>query len=450
MALDQQNNDEETVVHHWANLEKTKSEEDSLNVVKLLVDKGANITIRDKYGYTPIVTAAASYNWSVVDFLMEKGGLGRTEKIDGMEMAAATILNDSPADFLLEQARGYFHRALLLRNEEPNPILKTPLTLQSGRTIEWTTIAEVEAAIHNPTEHKIQSYLTRLRICPGRSSIAGSLMRDSLSDCFSDLMEQRRFDDIRDLLCATLDRSLSFVSLPNSERSVVIIEVVKHLLSMMSQLEIDHHLFIADTFKKPLKFIVATKLPFHRHRCEDILLQFVAFLARNAKILIDEEMKESFCKLLAQERRKSRATYGLKTLLHMACLNPEDLSTIRLLLLSEANPNAGDDYGNAPLHILATQYRRLSGIDDEVVGSAARLLLKYGAHLCKVNLMGYTAAHIWRGENYNLKDLPDWLREEKVKKLSCQCARVITSQNISLKGSKLSATLLNFVDAHRS
>jgi len=218
----------------------------------------------------------------------------------------------------------------------------------------------------------------------------------------------------------------------------------------MSKLENNHHLFIADTFKKPLEFVLETNLTFF-YPCdrEKTLIQLVAFLARNAKILIDEEMKESLRKLLAQECKESRANVGLTTLLHMACSNPEDLSTIRLLLLSGAKPNASDGFGNGPLHVLAIKdrVRRLSGIDDDVIGSAARLLLKYGAHLCKVNRKKETAIQVWKRENGYLNDLPDWLREEKVKNLSCQCARIITSQNIPYE-STLPATLHLFVEAH--
>jgi len=136
----------ETALHHWTNLGKT-NEEDSLAVVKLLVDKGAHLMIRDQKGNTPILTAVESRNWKVVDYLVENDGLDRTEKIDAMELAAALILNKSPDDFLLERAREYFRRAFLLREEESDPILKTPLTLKSGRIIEWTTTAEVEAGI---------------------------------------------------------------------------------------------------------------------------------------------------------------------------------------------------------------------------------------------------------------------------------------------------------------
>ena len=54
----------------------------------------------------------------------------------------------------------------------------------------------------------------------------------------------------------------------------------------------------------------------------------------------------------------------------MACLNPEDFSTIRLIHLSGTNPNASDNFiRNGPLHILAIMDRVgcLSGIDDDVI-----------------------------------------------------------------------------------
>ena len=189
---------------------------------------------------------------------------------------------------------------------------------------------------------------------------------------------------------------------------------------MMSQLENGHHLFIADTFKKPFEFILE-KIPFECFTGDfaddhDILLGLITYLARNAKFLIDEDIKESLCRLVAQENLLQSRPKIKATFLHKACLHPDDLSAIRLLLLSGANPNADDVYGNGPIHFLANQYRRFLAINPEVVGSAARILLEYGAHLCKVNDDAETAADVWRkGENGDLNDLPDWLREEEVK-----------------------------------
>jgi len=51
-----------------------------------------------------------------------------------------------------------------------------------------------------------------------------------------------------------------------------------------------------------------------------------------------------------------------------ACLHPNDLSTICLLLRSGANPNA-NHYHGGPLHFLATQYRRWLVIDDTLIGN---------------------------------------------------------------------------------
>ena len=174
----------ETVLHHWANLGR-KNGKDPLTLVKLLVEKGANIMIRDKKGNTPILAAVATRNWTVIDFLMENDGLDRTEKIHALEMAAALILMESDEyDSHVERAREYLCRSFILREEKPDPILITPLTLESGRTIEWTTTAEVEAGIQNPKEYKIQAYLARLRKGVERSSFAGFYILDSLSVCF--------------------------------------------------------------------------------------------------------------------------------------------------------------------------------------------------------------------------------------------------------------------------
>ena len=288
-----------------------------------------------------------------------------------------------------------------------------------------------------------------MRICSGRRSIDDR--SDTLSNCISYLLDQRRFDDIRDVLWVAWDTSRLIDWLPNEARLDVILDVVEHLISMRSLLKNDHHLFIAETSKKLPFESILEKIPAdffdEDDDTHDLFLRLVTCLARNAKYLIDED-KECLRYLIAQE---NRLQCQQATLLQKACLHPDDLLTIRLLLLCGANPNAGNNLGNGPLHILASQYRRWLAVDDKVVGNAAQILLNNGAHLCKVNRGTETVADFWRRVNGDLNhDLPEWLREEKFPILSCQSARVIASQNVPYDEDELPVNLHSFIEAHRS
>jgi len=94
MRLDQRNpNNGDTVLHHWAanplaSLMESRTEGESpLVVVKLLVEKGADLMSKDKDGLTPILRAARAFlthtsreNLSIVDFLLENEAIDRSEK----------------------------------------------------------------------------------------------------------------------------------------------------------------------------------------------------------------------------------------------------------------------------------------------------------------------------------------------------------------------------------
>ena len=133
-------------------------------------------------------------------------------------------------------------------------------------------------------------------------------------------------------------------------------------------------------------------------------------------------------KLVSHDRR---STSG-QSLVHMACDDQHfDLATIRLLLEVNADPDAVDEKGNASLHVLASNRH----VNDQMITSAARLLLESGAHLDRVNKDRKTAAQIWKEKNVS-QHLPNWLLEPgMIPKLKCICAGFIRSNNIAYPSS---------------
>jgi len=137
-------------------------------------------------------------------------------------------------------------------------------------------------------------------------------------------------------------------------------------------------------------------------------------------------------------------------LLHKACdATNLDLSTIRLLLQVNADPNAGDNDGNGPLHVLASlRYENRQELLVHRAADAARLLLDYGAHLDRVNQNRKTAADVWKEKN-NSQDLPIWLREPgSVPMLKCLSAKIVRSNNIAVTEENSPETLHPFVKWH--
>ncbi len=100
MRLDLRNpSDGSTVLHHWScnplgTLIENRSEEESpLVVVKLLIEKGADVIALDKKGFSPILHAAhhlpvatSQENLDIFDYLLQKEAIDRSEKIDALEL----------------------------------------------------------------------------------------------------------------------------------------------------------------------------------------------------------------------------------------------------------------------------------------------------------------------------------------------------------------------------
>jgi len=479
LDLNQLNSNSETVLQHWVNIQSNQfdsnRQRDSPAVVQLLVEKGANFMAQDNNGFTSILQAVKSQNFSCVDYFLEKEGVDQMEKINAMEMAAAIILsNDSEPYYHLEfeRAFGYWRRALHLRLMEPHLVQKTPLGLKSGQAGEWITSDQLEKVIEHPLEYKTQSYLVRLRICSERSrgAVLDLLHDSSFSNCLEDLTEQGRLVDLLDVLWATLEIIHRFDHESDYELCSMTDYVVEQIIWMLSQLERDDPLLAAETFILPLEVMVAVNQFFSSDDDSDTpdsdiidsysrytdsddgydadqhprsLLQFVAFLAGLPHEILTPEIRQSLRQLVLQNSLGERG----RTLLHMACehCKAKDLPTIRLLLLSRANPNAGDEIGNLPLHTLAYQHG-----NDAVIQSAAHFLMEYGAQLESANDYGETAADVWIRSHepeagFNVP--PEWcFKPVTVPNLDSLCARIVRSQGIPYDELQLPATLIALVE----
>jgi len=105
----------ETVLHHWAGCSHGFTEEDSVAIVKLLVDKGAGLMAFDSKSFTPLYTAANKCKLKILDYLMEREEYGRTEKMIALELAGAAILFEVENATLFPKAFEYWRQARQLR-----------------------------------------------------------------------------------------------------------------------------------------------------------------------------------------------------------------------------------------------------------------------------------------------------------------------------------------------
>jgi len=161
-----------TLLSHWVCVPPDVTEEQSLSVVKLLIDKGVDILARDTFGFTPILKSAIFRNLSILDYLLERDDVPRMDKIDALELAGAVILCDTKYASLRPKAFDYWRKALQLRQleTEGGHLKKTPLIFEHVKTVEWVTADELEDVIQHPSKYVVQSFLVRLRIVVSRKT----------------------------------------------------------------------------------------------------------------------------------------------------------------------------------------------------------------------------------------------------------------------------------------
>jgi len=255
-----------TVLHFWVG--NIKEQEESLTIVKLLVEKGANLLALDSWGLTPLLKAAIDQayecnNMKVLDFLLERSDYSRVEKIEAMELAGAVILDNEKNASKFSKAFEYWRKALLLRQmaverSTSRLLNKTLLNVKSVRTVEWITSAELEDVIEHPETHIIQSFLVQLRIFSHKrwAAIESLFQFQIRGDGFRELRIQQRFVDIFDIIWAMLETLLFFY--PREELGVELMaeKVVQHFLRELSHLERDSPEFLdANIIRTSLKLI---------------------------------------------------------------------------------------------------------------------------------------------------------------------------------------------------
>jgi len=224
------------------------------------------------------------------------------------------------------------------------------------------------------------------------------------------------------------------------------ISVAKKIIATISALDMNADpLLDVPTIKTTLELILASETSHFEENQH--LFQLVTIVAKYPLIIQSKDILDLLSKLV---HRDGGNQIG-RTLLHLALTarkKVHSLATVDLLLKVKANPDAVDDEGNAPLHLLYL-------LKQDLGDSIARLLLDAGAHFDRVNHSGKTAKDLWieftsckRTEDQGAlqwNDLPSWIRDT-VPHLKCLSARVVRVHRLPFK--HLPVTLHPFIKKH--
>jgi len=267
----------ETVLHYWAgghylsNIAMNDGisyQEESLEVVKLLVENDANLLAVNNWGFTPLLEAAKGPyrgdrpNLMVLDFLLETNEYSREENIEAMELAGAVILSNQTNASLYHKAFDYWRKALLLRQmdvKESGCIENLQDNENYLEITEWVNSSELEDVIKHPDKFTIKAFYVRLRIFSSKIWIA----INSLYDCFKQLLYQGRFVETFDILWAILKTLVSHRSGLRENEYAQFGTVVKQLIEVFTCLDMDSPDFWTEEIIKTSLDVMATATMFH-------------------------------------------------------------------------------------------------------------------------------------------------------------------------------------------
>lgn len=429
------------------------AESGSLDIFKMLILNGAKMEV-DSYGMTPLLAACVTGHADIVDYLVKSNNLvSRKEKIEALELLGATYI-DKKRDLI--GGFDLWKQAMDLRfNIDDEQDIPKPDSALPIEAYEWAQEVknheELNELLSEPDEMRMQALLVRERIlgpthpdtsyyvryrgavyadagkftrCISLWNHALDIQRSSLESCHQ--MTVSSFFSFAELFsfmsdaCVTNDDN-GYRQVPTLLTFEDIIQVLVKAVNELcepkvvpSAFDLSPRLLLIslDLFNMALKLVRNDEHSHLSHR----------LLYRLNKCNILGHLGQTALHL-ASARKTALAVSR-----HPQSANSEDASMLlRALLKVGANPNARDDEGNTPLHLVSAK-------DTTTI----KLLLGGGAHYDVVNAAGRTFCDMRKATPHN----PLYHTS-----LACHAARVIRKNRIPFIG-HIPVTLYDFVEKH--
>jgi Fem-1 family protein b len=387
-----------------------------------LIEHGGDISIKNEYGMTPVITAAERTKEEVVEFYCErKNLLTKEEKIDAYELIGASFANDKD-NYSLAKAFHYLFLAMQLRYEDLDNIVKKslkPPVPAYENWIECMTLQDLVAIQHNHNSLHMESLSVRERIlgvhCPEiahpvvfRGAVCADNGRfDRCEALWLHALNLRQNNNIsvqRDLLrFAQLFSQMIHVDTVDLRFGNVLLVLEATVLEMErneQKMENPGPKDDIDVIMEEYETNIFTSL---------YLLTIMTKLMKNKHTKITNENLKDLYRMVWKINQMDVKLRDGQRLLHLAVngVSPVDdfhtsdvckfpcLDTVKLLLHCGARVDCFDCERNTPLHTLAATFQVFRPASSDLLSKVediTKLFIDAGIHLDCVNCDGQTAA----------------------------------------------------------
>lgn len=461
------------------------AESGSLEILQLLLKHGATMDV-DYFGMTPLLAASVTGHLPIVEHLITLPSVSRESRIDALELLGATYV-DKKRDIV--SALALWRRAMEERNQKPEipKVINAPIAAYEYVS-EVTTLAQLDDLILDPDEMRMQALVIRQRILgpthPDTSyyirfrgahyADAGRFDRCIELWTYALTMQQKILQPLSPMTQSSLlsfAELFSFMLLEHGRllRGRIVPQIgIEDMLMIFEKavLEVERGQEYTLQQSTTNKTVTAVQGYINHSDIDDNALSRALVSALHIGCLVSGLIDDpEFCPIARKEilrtlyrlNKLNVTVHSGRTALHYACYRESTLvgrypacqfpspALAKALLEVGADPNATDEAGNTPLHLIAT-YQLFSKYQTsfpmEYLREITTSLLDKGAHLDAKNHDGETFESLL--EPRIVRTIVNPLQHTT---LACLAARTIKTHKIKYNG-HVPAHLTTFIEVH--
>ena len=364
----------------------------SLQTLKILVDAGADVKIRNKQGFTPLMLAAAKTNTELLVYLIKHSDYSELDRIEALEiMNACFVCDEHPI------ISGWI-QALEMRGNKYIKSCTFPAEEHLDFSQEFTTGAELEKLQCNTLSLSFQAVLVIERTL-GRNNCMyiKLLLKSALIAKHENNMD--KFRQLIDYCCDTcqtkpaaviaayspLFKSLFTQIAENGDHEIFLGNGIFALFKMIAQKTEEMWLFIKEDLPNS---------PHYENRdYSELVDTFLYMTYMIKKSNLPQQYENEFYQVIKHLVKSDPRTVNKQSLLHRVIkLSDKEtwcsLELIRVLVESGADINSKDYFRRTPVMY------NLEYTPDAAVDEILEYLKEHGAHVDCRNSEGYSALDV--------------------------------------------------------